>query len=132
VLRGLMEHEGRMLSPDQIPTLEVLFRRVGEDRVQQFGLDSAINRLPYNRHSEELAVQSFATLLRPKVEELMAAPVAHQLPSWSRLLCCTERLQSDLAEAGQQRTIAAVPSRAPRAHHHRPLMAYPPRRPAAA
>jgi glucosyl-3-phosphoglycerate synthase len=132
VLRGLMEHEGRMLSPDQIPTLEVLFRRVGEDRVQQFGLDSAINRLPYNRHSEELAVQSFATLLRPKVEELMAAPVAHQLPSWSRLLCCTERLQADLAEAGQKRTISAAPNRTPRRHHHRPLMACPPRRPVTA
>lgn len=132
VLRGLMEHEGRMLSPDQIPTLEVLFRRVGEDRVQQFGLDSAINRLPYNRHSEELAVQSFATLLRPKVEELMAAPVAHQLPSWSRLLCCTERLQADLAEAGQQRTLPAAANRTPRRHHHRPLIACPPRRPAAA
>jgi glucosyl-3-phosphoglycerate synthase len=105
---------------------------VGEDRVQQFGLDSAINRLPYNRHSEELAVQSFATLLRPKVEDLMAAPVAHQLPSWSRLLCCTERLQADLAEAGQKRNITAAPNRTPRRHHHRPLMACPPRRPATA
>ncbi len=132
VLRGLMEHEGQTVSPDQIPTLEVLFRRVGEDRIQQFGLDSGINRLPYNRHSEELAVQSFATLLRPKVEELMAAPIAHQLPSWSRLLGCTERLQTDLAEAGQKRSIAIAPSRTPRVHHHRPLMACPPRRPKAA
>ena len=130
VLRGLMEHEGRQLSHEQIPTLEVLFRRVGEDRVQQFGLDSEINRLPYNRHSEELAVQSFATLLRPRVEDLMATPVAHQLPSWSRLHSCTKSLQSELAEAGLKRGKSQV-SLTTR-NYHRPLIACPPRRPTAA
>ena len=50
------------MTMDQIPTLEVLYRRVGEDRVRQFGIDSAINRLPYDRHGEELAVHRFAEL----------------------------------------------------------------------
>jgi glucosyl-3-phosphoglycerate synthase len=116
VLRGLMEHEGRCLATEQISTLEVLFRRVGEDRVRQFGLDSAINRMPYNRHSEELAVQSFANLLRPSVSRLMDNPVAHQLPSWSRLLTCTHGLQSDLVLAG------ALPSRSTPTLHQRPTL----------
>ena len=101
VLRGLMEHEGCVMSMDQLPTLEVLYRRVGEDRVRQFGLDSAINRLPYDRHGEELAVQNFAGLLRPGLAKLMQAPIAHQLPSWSRLRSCNSALQADLAAAGQ-------------------------------
>jgi glucosyl-3-phosphoglycerate synthase len=101
VLRGLMEHEGCVMSMEQLPTLEVLYRRVGEDRVRQFGLDSAINRLPYDRHGEELAVQNFASLLRPGLAKLMQAPIAHQLPSWSRLRSCNSALQADLAAAGQ-------------------------------
>lgn len=116
VLRGLMEHEGRSLASEQIPTLEVLYRRVGEDHVRQFGLDAAINRLPYNRHNEELAVQSFATLLRPGVQGLMTTPVAHQLPSWSRLLSCTHGLQADLVTAG------ARPTRSTPTLHQRPSL----------
>ena len=65
VLRGLMEHEGCIVSRDQLPTLEVLYRRVGQDRVRQFGLDSVVNGLPYDRHSEELAVQSFPVCCVP-------------------------------------------------------------------
>ena len=101
VLRGLMEHEGCVMSMDQLPTLEVLYRRVGEDRVRQFGLDSAINRLPYDRHCEELAVHSFSRLLRPGLSQLMESPIAHQLPSWSRLRSCNPSLQADLHTAGQ-------------------------------
>ena len=100
VLRGLMEHEGSVMTMDQIPTLEVLYRRVGEDRVRQFGIDSAINRLPFDRHGEELAVHRFAELLRHDYD-LMASPIAHQLPSWSRLKSCNPSLQADLSAAGQ-------------------------------
>ena len=100
VLRGLMEHEGSIVSKDQLPTLEVLYRRVGEDRVRQFGLDSAVNGLPYDRHTEELAVQSFSGLLRSGLNKLVEAPIAHQLPSWSRLSSCSAGLQADLAAAG--------------------------------
>ena len=101
VLRSLMEHEGCVMSLDQLPTLEVLYRRVGEDRVRQFGLDSAINRLPYDRHGEELSVHRFANLLRPGLRRLMESPIAHQLPSWSRLRSCNPSLQTDLCSAGQ-------------------------------
>ena len=101
VLRSLMEHEGCVMSMDQLPTLEVLYRRVGEDRVRQFGLDSAINRLPYDRHGEELALHRFADLLRPSLSRLLASPIAHQLPSWSRLNSCNPPFAMDLAQAGR-------------------------------
>ena len=103
VLRGLMEHQGRTIPAEQVATLEVLFRRVGEDRIRQFALDSAVNNLPYNRHYEELAVQDFAKLIRPGVERFQKDPLTIQLPSWSRLLSCASSLQDDLAAAGLDR-----------------------------
>ena len=47
-----MEHQAETLTSTQLSTLEVLYKRVGEDRVKQFGLDSAVNQLPYDRHEE--------------------------------------------------------------------------------
>ena len=108
VVRSLMEHEGCVVSMDQLPTLEVLYRRVGEDRVRQFGIDSAINRLPYDRHGEELSVNRFAALLRPSLSALMASPVAHQLPSWSRLQSCNSSFAAQLAEAGRTTSTLAL------------------------
>ena len=108
VVRSLMEHEGCVVSMDQLPTLEVLYRRVGEDRVRQFGIDSAINRLPYDRHGEELSVSRFAALLRPSLSALMASPVAHQLPSWSRLQSCNSSFAAQLAEAGRTTSTRAL------------------------
>ena len=83
---------------DQIPTLEVLYRRVGEDRVRQFGLDSAINCLPYDRHGEELAVQSFAGLLRP---DWQSYDITHCPPTAQ--LVAAEQLQSGASGRSQCR-----------------------------
>jgi len=125
VLRGLMEHEGTVMSMDQLPTLEVLYRRVGEDRVRQFGIDSAINRLPYDRHAEELAVHSFAGLLRNGLSHLMESPIAHQLPSWSRLRSCNPSLQAELSAAGQadRRSAAVVETPQPKRPNYKPQTA---------
>ena len=104
VLRGLMEHQAETLTNTQLSTLEVLYKRVGEDRVKKFGLDSAVNQLPYDRHEEELSVQKFAKLLRPATQDYLINPTTQQLPSWSRVLSCENKLQEDLANAGTKDT----------------------------
>ncbi len=100
ILRGLMEHQAETLTNSELATLEVLYKRVGQDRVKQFGLDSAVNGLPYDRHQEELSVQRFSKILRPSTINFLESPVTQQLPSWSRVLSCEQNLQRDLAEAG--------------------------------
>ena len=100
VLRGLMEHQAETLTNSQISTLEVLYKRVGQDRVKQFGLDSFVNGIPYDRHEEELSVQKFSKILKPATTSFLNNPVTQQLPSWSRVLSCESKLQDDLANAG--------------------------------
>ena len=68
--------------------------------VKQYGLDSAINNIPYDRHEEELSVQKFAKLLKPATKKFLEAPVTLQLPCWARVLACESQLQDDLAKAG--------------------------------
>ncbi|KGG15039.1 MULTISPECIES: glycosyl transferase [unclassified Prochlorococcus] len=100
VLKGLMEHQAQSLTRSQISTLQVLYKRVGQDRVKQFGLDSAVNNIPYDRHEEELAVQKFSKILKPSIVNFLDCPETKQLPCWARVLSCENNLQNDLAEAG--------------------------------
>ena len=97
-----MEHEGVALAEAHVPALEVLYRRVGEDRVRQHGLDSSVNGLPYDRHGEELAVHEFATWIRPGMPQFLQQPVSLQFPGWSWMLSCSASLREDLALAGSQ------------------------------
>ncbi len=100
ILRGIMEHQAETLNISQLATLEVLYKRVGQDRVKKFGLDSAVNNLPYDRHEEELSVAKFSKIIKPSTIKFLESPVTQQLPSWSRVLSCENNLQNDLAEAG--------------------------------
>ncbi len=100
VLKGLMEHQAETLNDTQISTLEVLYKRIGQDRVKQFGLDSVINDIPYDSHQEELSVQKFSKILRPSIKNFLDSPVTQQLPCWARVLSCESNLQNDLAKAG--------------------------------
>ena len=101
VLRSLMEHQGVTLSSSQISTLEVLYRRFGVDRVIQYGLDSKVNKLPYDRHQEKLSVQKFAELLKPSIHDFFESPIKHQMPCWASVISCEKNLASDLANAGK-------------------------------
>tara|TARA_B100000700_G_scaffold323474_1_gene427323 strand:+ start:4638 stop:5879 length:1242 start_codon:yes stop_codon:yes gene_type:complete len=104
ILKGLMEHQSQTLSNNQLSTLQVLYNRIGEDRVKQFGLDSIINKLPYSRHTEELSVQRFAELIKPTACNFLDQPNKNQLPAWSRVLNCDSRLQDDLINAGSEKS----------------------------
>ena len=95
-----MEHQAVTLTSTQLSTLEVLYRRVGVDRVIQYGLDSAVNQIPYNRHEEKLSVQKFAELLKPAVREFLESPIKQQMPCWSSVISCEKNLATEHASAG--------------------------------
>ncbi|MEX1315615.1 MAG: glycosyl transferase [Synechococcaceae cyanobacterium] len=100
LLRGLMEHEARTLTAEQLATLQVLYRRIGEDRVRQHHLDARVNGLPYDRHGEEDAVREFAALLRPGCQAFHDQPAGVRMPSWSRALAFDADLRHKLRRAG--------------------------------
>ncbi len=77
-----------------------MYISVGQDRIKKFGLDSAINNLPYDRHYEELAVQRFSSLIKPSVDQFISNPITKHLPAWSRVISIEPSLQDQLSEAG--------------------------------
>ena len=41
-------------------------------------------------------------MIHPATEDYLLCPTTQQLPSWSRVLSCEEKLQEDLAIAGSK------------------------------
>ena len=55
---------------------------------------------------DEESAQKFAKLLRPATQDYLGNPTTQQLPSWSRVLSCENKLQEDLANAGSKGIIS--------------------------
>ncbi len=100
ILRGLMENQAETLNEEKLSSLEVHYRRIGEDRVKQFELDSLVNQIPYNRREEELGVETFSKLIKPAIRRFMESPTTELMPCWSTVDSCNKRLRGDLAIAG--------------------------------
>ncbi len=78
--RGVTVSEGRLL------TLRTTYLRIAEDMIARFHADAMINALEFDRHEEELAVETFANALKIACEQFLEDPLAIPLtPNWSRI-----------------------------------------------
>lgn len=77
---------GVVLSPGLLESLQCAYRREAEDAVSDSYAVSMVNGLLYDRHDEELIVQTFSGSLRAAIEEFHADPLGPPLvPNWSRV-----------------------------------------------
>ncbi|MEK7751529.1 MAG: glycosyl transferase [Acidobacteriota bacterium] len=105
--------EGVVLTRDHFRTLEVRYVRMAEDTISRYYADAMINGLKFDRHSEELAVATFARSLREAAEEFIAEPLSATLiPNWNRVAAAIPEIFDLLREAaaidnGWPRAVAA-------------------------
>lgn len=95
--------EGHVLTHDHFRSLVVRYVRMAEDTINRYYADAMINGLTYDRHSEELAVATFAGSLREAAEEFTRDPLGLPLiPNWNRVLAAIpdffERLRNAVSE----------------------------------
>jgi glucosyl-3-phosphoglycerate synthase len=68
-------------------TMTAAYVRTAQDAIAQYSADAALNGLRFDRHEEELAVETFSQALRRSglnfVRDPMGAP---QIPNWSRVI----------------------------------------------
>jgi glucosyl-3-phosphoglycerate synthase len=78
--------EGVVLSAGLFQSLLAAYQREAEDAVADSYAVAMINGLRYDRHQEEIEVQTFATSLRLAIEDFHADPSGPPLvPNWSRV-----------------------------------------------
>ena len=81
-------------------TLIAAYLRTAQDAVARYNDDAALNGLAFDRHEEEVAVETFARALRTAglsfVRDPMGAP---QIPNWSRVTSALPDLLDELRAA---------------------------------
>ncbi len=81
-------------------TLIAAYLRTAQDAVARYSDDAALNGLVFDRHEEEVAVETFARALRTAglsfVHDPMGAP---QIPNWSRVTSALPGLLDELRAA---------------------------------
>ena len=99
-------------------TLIAAYLRTAQDAVARYSDDAALNGLVFDRHEEEVAVETFARALRTAglsfVHDPMGAP---QIPNWSRVTSALPGLLDELRAAVEAdrrgRTLSVVAGGAP-------------------
>jgi glucosyl-3-phosphoglycerate synthase len=99
-------------------TLIAAYVRTAQDAIARYSDDAALNGLVFDRHEEEVAVETFSRALRAAglsfVRDPMGAP---QIPNWSRVTSALPDLLDELRAAVEAdrrgRTLAVVSGGAP-------------------
>ncbi len=102
MLRNLVEMEGADISTPFLQSLQVLYRRLGEDYIHSYGGDSYFNGLVYDRHEEEKVLGMFSEVILGAGQEYLESPFGAVIPSWSRVLSAQPNLRSELRDAAEQ------------------------------
>jgi glucosyl-3-phosphoglycerate synthase len=81
-------------------TLTAAYRRIAQDAIASYSDDAALNGLDFDRHEEELAVETFSRALRAGglgfVRDPMDVP---QIPNWSRVASALPGFLDELRDA---------------------------------
>ncbi len=98
-----MGTEGIKLDAGLFDTLLSAYVRQAEDAIRLYAADAAINGLEFDRHQEEVAVDTFAQSIRAAQYAFRRDPMgAPAIPNWSRVESALPTFLQDLNEAVQQ------------------------------
>jgi glucosyl-3-phosphoglycerate synthase len=78
--------EGAKLDSGVFRSLQSAYVRIAEDTITRYQADALIDGLIFDRHQEEVAVESFAKALRIASEAYLEDPLGQPLiPNWNRI-----------------------------------------------
>jgi glucosyl-3-phosphoglycerate synthase len=81
-----LAREGVVLSAGSFRSLLATYVRTAEDTISRFHDDALINGLAYDRHAEEVAVDTFAMAIRLAGEQFLLDPLGSPpIPNWNRV-----------------------------------------------
>ncbi len=78
--------DGAILSEGALRVIQTKYVRTGEDTINRYHADAMINGLEFDRHEEEVAVQTFSQAIAMAAEEFLRDPLgAPLIPNWNRV-----------------------------------------------
>jgi glucosyl-3-phosphoglycerate synthase len=81
-------------------TMIAAYVRTAQDAIASYGNDAKLNGLDFDRHAEEVAVETFSGALRAAGLDFVRDPMgAPQIPNWSRVVAALPEFLPALQEA---------------------------------
>jgi glucosyl-3-phosphoglycerate synthase len=81
-------------------TLIAAYVRTAQDTIVRYSDDAKLNGLQFDRHAEEVAVETFSGALAAAGLDFVRDPLgAPQIPNWSRVISAMPTFLDDLREA---------------------------------
>jgi glucosyl-3-phosphoglycerate synthase len=91
---------GEVFTPEKFRTIKATYYRIALDFVDTYQNDAMINGLHYDRHTEEAAVELFASNLMIAGEHFLERPMDKPfIPSWNRVISAIPDILDQLKAA---------------------------------
>jgi glucosyl-3-phosphoglycerate synthase len=98
LLRTLTETENVDVSEPFLTSLQVAYRRLAQDKIRQYHADATCNRLAFDRHEEEVNVDSLCTVIKSGGHKYLDNPIKTQLPDWLRAMAAMPNIREKLRD----------------------------------
>lgn len=98
LLRLMTELEGREFSESTLLGLRVLYRRLAQDYIRKYAVDSKVNGLQYDRHGEEQMIDAFAWVIEQAGRSYLQNPGREQVPDWLRVISASPDLPARIQD----------------------------------
>jgi glucosyl-3-phosphoglycerate synthase len=98
LLRTLTETDAINVSEPFLLSLQVLYRRLAQDKIRQYSSDALCNNLNFDRHAEETYVDSLSKTIISAGKNYLKNPVGAQLPDWIRTISAMPDIREKLRE----------------------------------
>ena len=99
LLRTLTEMDGIEVSQPFLQSLQVMYRKIAQDKIRQYHADATCNNLDYDRHQEECSVDSLSDAIIAAGKKYLEDPAKTQLPDWLRTKAAIPDIREKLREA---------------------------------
>jgi glucosyl-3-phosphoglycerate synthase len=99
LLRTLTEMDGIEVSAPFLQSLQVMYRKMAQDKIRQYHADATCNNLDYDRHQEECSVDSLSEAILAAGKKYLEDPSKTQMPSWLRTKAALPDIRERLREA---------------------------------
>jgi glucosyl-3-phosphoglycerate synthase len=99
LLRTLTETDGIEVSQPFLQSLQVMYRKMAQDKIRQYNADATCNNLDYDRHQEESSVDSLSEAILTAGKRYLVDPSKAQMPDWLRTKAAMPDIRERLREA---------------------------------
>jgi glucosyl-3-phosphoglycerate synthase len=96
LLRTLTETDHIDVSEPFLQSLQVIYKRLAQDKIRQYNADTMCNSMYFDRHEEETNVDFLSTVVMNAGKRYQITPFGTQLPDWLRVISAMPDIREKL------------------------------------